>query len=113
MLALWRLIFEVAGSLPEVGPVKETLRWGEPAYLTPVSGSGSTLRLGGPRAGGFALYCHCRTSLIADFRAMAGPQQWIEGNRAVLFSDVAEIDPVLIGLLIARALTWHRRTARP
>ena len=113
MLALRQLIFEVAAGRPEIGPLLETLRWGEPAYLTPVTRSGSTLRLGAPRLGGFALYCNCRTSLIADFRALAGPSARCDGNRAVLFRDIAEIDRDLIGLLIARALTWHRRPKAP
>lgn len=111
MLALRGLIFEVAAGLPKVGPIEESLRWGEPAYLTPVSRSGSTIRLGAPKAGGFALYCNCRTSLIADLRDMAGHAVRTEGNRAVLFADVAEIDHSLIGTLIARALTWHCRPA--
>lgn len=112
MLALRALIFEVAAGLPEVGQVEEALRWGEPAYLTPASRSGSTIRLGAPRAGGFALYCNCRTRLIADFRELAGPAARYEGNRAVLFGDVAEIAPALIGSLIARALMWHCRPSR-
>ncbi len=108
-LALRQLILEVATSLPEVGPVEESLRWGEPAYLTPTTRSGSTIRPGAPKAGGVALYCHCRTSLIADFRDLAGEACRFAGNRAVLFDDPSDIDPALIGTLIARALTWHRR----
>jgi hypothetical protein len=103
------MIFDVATRLPEVGRITETLRWGEPAYLTAETRSGSTLRLGAPRSGGFALYCNCQTSLIADFRDLAGARARISGNRAVLFAGVDDIDPALTAILITRALTWHLR----
>ena len=109
MLALRALILDVAAGLPDIGPLEESLRWGEPAYLTP-SGSGSTLRIGAPRSGGFALMCNCRTSLIADFRDLAGAACRYDGNRAVRFDDLHDIDPSLIATLISRALTWHRRS---
>ncbi|NJM81806.1 MAG: DUF1801 domain-containing protein [Tabrizicola sp.] len=112
MLALRQLIFDVAGGLPRIGPVEEALRWGEPAYLTPATGAGSTIRLGVPRSGGFALYCNCRTSLIDDFRAFAGASCRTEGNRAVVFRHPQEIDAALISILIRRSLTWHWRSRR-
>ena len=40
------LIFETAAALDGVGPITETLKWGEPAYLTERSRSGTTVRLG-------------------------------------------------------------------
>ena len=45
LLALRALIFEVAASTPGVGELEETLKWGEPAYLTTQSKSGSTVRI--------------------------------------------------------------------
>ena len=36
------LIFEIAAGIEGVGPLTETLKWGEPAYLTEATGSGST-----------------------------------------------------------------------
>jgi hypothetical protein len=110
MLALRQMILEVAAGLPKVGPIEEDLRWGQPAYLTAATRSGSTLRLGTPKSGGFALYCNCQTSLIADFRDQMGNAFRYEGNRAVLFRTVKEIDADPLSLLIARALTRHKRT---
>ena len=109
LLVLRQMIFDEAARLPAAGPLTEALRWGQPAYLTLATGAGSTLRLGVPRSGGFALYAHCQTSLIADLALVAGQRLRYEGNRAVLF-DAAEAVPAdLIALLIRRALTWHRR----
>ncbi|WP_309664542.1 DUF1801 domain-containing protein [Tabrizicola sp.] len=107
MLALRQLILDVAAGLPEVGRIEESLRWGEPAYLTPETRSGSTIRIGAPLGGGFALYCNCKTTLIAGYRDLAGPAARTQGNRAVLFASVADIDAALISILIARALMWH------
>jgi hypothetical protein len=111
MLALRQLILDVAAGLPEVGRIEEGLRWGEPAYLTPDTGSGSTIRIGIPKSGGFALFCNCNTSLIDDFRNLAGDACRYEGNRAVLFAKVQDIDETLLSILITRALMWHRRPA--
>ena len=57
LLALRALIFDVATQNSRMGQVEEALRWGQPAYLTPVTRSGTTLRLGVPKAAGFALLC--------------------------------------------------------
>lgn len=109
LLQLRRLVFNVAADLPKVGHVAEVLRWGQPSYITPVTKSGSTIRLGVPKAGGFALYAHCQTTLISDFAATFPAWDKIEGNRAVLFKDTNDIDPHRHGLLIKAALTYHLR----
>ena len=95
--------------MPDIGALTEALRWGQPAYLTLASGAGSTLRVGLPKSGGFALFAHCQTSLIADFKALAGAECRVEGNRAVLFRTAGDLRPDLLGLLIRRALRWHWR----
>lgn len=48
MLALRAQIFRVAARLPQLGCIDETLRWTQPAYLTPETRSGSTIRIGSP-----------------------------------------------------------------
>ena len=42
---LRKLILHTAASTVGVGPLEETLKWGEPAYSTTQSGSGSTIRI--------------------------------------------------------------------
>lgn len=108
LFKLRELIFATAATLDEVPTMTEDLRWGQPAYLTPAK-VGSTLRLGQPKTGGFALYAHCQTTIISDFAEAYPAWDWFDGNRAVLFTDVAEIDPVRHGALIASALTYHLR----
>lgn len=107
LLRLRALIFEVAAETPGVGRIEEALRWGQPAYLTPDTGAGSAIRLGVPKAGGFALFVTCSTSLIEDFRLVAPVGMRFEGKRAVLFRDAGEIDEAAMVVLIRRALSYH------
>jgi len=109
LLALRDLIFEVAGTTPGVGRIQETLKWGQPAYLTPETKSGSTIRLGQPKGGGVAIYTHCQTTIMSDFQALFAGEFDFEGNRAVLLAAEGPVKADKLRLLIAAALTYHLR----
>ncbi|WP_299391616.1 DUF1801 domain-containing protein [Pelagibius sp.] len=106
-MTLRALIFETAAATPGVGTLEETLKWGQPAYLTPETRSGSTLRLGLPKNGGFALYVHCQTTIISDFRSFFPDAFAYDGNRAVRFDAGAALPREELTLLIRSALTYH------
>lgn len=103
------LIFETAGTTPGVGALEETLKWGQPAYLTPATRSGSTIRLGLPKQGGFAIYTHCQTTILTDFRGMFPDDFVYEGNRAIRFDAGQALPLDKLSLLIHGALTYHLR----
>jgi len=108
LLALRRLIFETAAATDGVGELQETLKWNQPAYLTPDTKAGSTIRI--DRTGdAIALYCHCQTKLIATFRVRYPQRFRYLGSRAlVLDADGADAaDP--LRHCIALALTYHLR----
>jgi hypothetical protein len=107
MLVLRAMILAQAALLPQIGRIEEALRWGQPAYLTPDTGAGCSLRIGPVRDGGFGLFVHCRTTLIEEFRAGPGGACRTEGTRAVLFRSAADIAEGPVTMLIAGALTWH------
>ena len=109
LLTLRQLILDTAALTPEAGRVEEALRWGQPAYLTPERKSGSTLRLGIPKNARFALFVHCQSQLIPEFITVFPAWDRLEGTRAVLFDDPAEVEPIRHGWLIKRALTYHIR----
>ena len=69
LLEVRDLIFETAWAIEGVGPLTETLKWGEPAYLTQATGSGSTIRLGRVRSSEreCAALFNCRTTLGGRF----------------------------------------------
>lgn len=107
LLELRELIFDVAARTDGVGRIQETLKWGQPAYLTPDTKSGSTIRLGLPKDGGFAIYTHCQTSIMSDFQALFPDGFVFEGNRAVRFASSDHLPVQKLELLIKNALTYH------
>ncbi|WP_343562884.1 DUF1801 domain-containing protein [Kiloniella sp. b19] len=107
LLFLRRLIFELAAENPKIGPIRETVKWGQPAYLTEKSKSGTTIRLGLPKTGGFALYTHCQTTVMSEFQELFPEDFNFEGNRAVHFSVEERLPEDKIRLLIKRALSYH------
>lgn len=108
LMRLRALILETAGHLPKIGRLEEALRWGQPAYLTPDTRSGSTLRLGMAGDGDFAIFAHCQSRVISRFAHHAPPNTRIKGNRAVLFAHADDIDPDTLRPLIRHALTYHK-----
>ena len=109
MLALRSLVFETAAEMPQVGALEETLKWGEPAYLTP-SRSGTTIRMDWkPRAPEVcALYFNCQTTLVETLRTLFSDAFSFEGNRAVLMPLSAALPEDAVKTYIAAALTYHR-----
>lgn len=114
LLALRELIFRTAAETPGVGALEETSKWGEPAYLTTASKSGSTIRIGWkkPHARQYAIYFNCQTTLVDTFRTLFPGEFRFEGNRAIVF-DVADpqaeaVPADSLALCIAAALTYHR-----
>lgn len=111
LLRLRELIFKVAAATPGVGELEETLKWGEPAYLTSQSQSGSTVRVGWKKSkpSQYAMYFTCQTTLVDSFRTMFPRDFAFEGNRAIVF-DVADAVPAdALAHCIAAALTYHRQ----
>jgi hypothetical protein len=114
LMAVRRLIFQVAGASEGVGPLTETLKWGEPAYLTQASKTGSTIRLGVKRGKGgrCAVYFNCKTSLVGTFRTLFGDDLDFEGDRAVLFDADGPVPEAPLAVCLGMALTYHRLGAK-
>jgi hypothetical protein len=110
-MTLRALIFETAAATHGVGAVKETLKWGEPAYLTPEKGAGSTLRIDWKKArpNECAVYFNCRTNLVKSFRSMFPNDFRFEGNRALVLPLDRPVPKDALALCIAAALTYHRK----
>lgn len=109
MLILRELVFKTAANTPGVGQLQETLKWGEPAYVTAETKSGSTLRMDWKRKHPeqYAMYFHCQTGLIESFRRMFPNDFTFEGNRALVFrlSDTIPTDALVF--CIEASLTHH------
>ncbi len=105
------LVFATAASDESVGPLCETLKWGEPAYLTQTSRSGVTIRLGATKANPdkCAVLFNCRTPLVAMFREQFATEFDFEGNRALLIATSGRLPLEPLALCLHMALTWRRR----
>lgn len=103
------LIFDIAGDHDEIGPVTETLKWGEPSYLTEKSKSGTTVRLSNVKdyPDHCGIYVHCQTRLIGEFRDSFGDELEFSGNRAVLIDVNKPLNETLIKMFLHKALTYH------
>jgi uncharacterized protein DUF1801 len=110
LMALRALVFETARKTPGVGPLTETLKWSQPSYLTEATGSGSTVRIDRLKSDdGYAVYFHCRSGLVEQFRRLYPDTFKYAGKRAILF-DIRDRLPLQeLGHCIALALTHHLR----
>ncbi len=110
LLALRKIIFDVAASTEGVGVLEETLKWGEPAYITSQSKSGSTIRLGWKKSQPtqYAIYFSCQTSLVESFRSLFSSEFSYQGNRAMVFDHGSIVSVDALRFCIAAALTYHR-----
>lgn len=112
LMRLRQLIFDTAAGL-DVGRLEETLKWGEPAYVT-TTRSDSTIRIDRRRANPeqYAMYFHCQTNLVDTFRAAFPDTLSFEGNRAIVFDRDERVPVKALTVCIAAALTYHRKKAR-
>ena len=108
LLQVRDLIFATAAAHEEVGRLSETLEWGEPAYLTEASGSGSTIRLG--RVKDFehaAILFNCKTTLVDTFRERFPDEFEYRQTRALLLPVSGALPKQELTVCLSLALTYH------
>ena len=110
LLALRELVFKTAAATNSVGEIEETLKWGEPAYVTK-NKSGSTVRIDWKKKDPdhYAMYFHCQTNLVEIFRTIFPHDFKFEGNRALVFSLNDEVRQDSLSMCIAAYLTYHAK----
>ncbi len=115
LMHLRALILQTAAETDGVGPIEETLKWGQPSYLTSATGSGSTIRIDAVKGSTerFAMYVHCQTDLMETFRELYPRTFVFEGNRALHFRLGERLPETELKHCIALALTYHTRRRAP
>jgi Domain of unknown function (DU1801) len=115
LLALRRLIFDTAGNTEGVGVLEETLKWGQPSYLTPETKSGSTIRIDRLKssANQYAVYFHCQTDLVETFRNLYPTELSYGGNRSIILNAEDAIPEPELRHCVALALTYHLNKRKP
>ncbi|MNI13667.1 hypothetical protein D3C73_669010 [compost metagenome] len=108
MLFLRQLILDTASEAEGVGTVEETLKWGEPSYVTK---SGSTIRIDWKKSSPqqYAMYFNCNTMLVDTFKELYKDKFNYEGNRAIVFDETDEIPVDELKQCISSSLTYHTR----
>ncbi len=103
-------IFETAKS-ENVGRIEETLKWGQPAYLTKPK-VGSTIRLGSSvkNPGRASVFFICNTNLVSRFKDIYPDRFMYDGNREIYFDEHSHPNQNADALnhCLAMALTYHR-----
>ncbi len=103
---------DTAAELVGVKDLEETLKWGEPSYLTK---GGSALRMDWKEKAPeqYAIYFNCNTSLVATFKEVYGDVFAFEGNRAIVFGETDQLPTDELKHCISLALTYHRAKHLP
>lgn len=113
LLEIREMVFAVAAETEGTGPLTETLKWGEPAYLSEASKSGTTIRLGTTKSApeDCAVLFNCKTTLVETFRTHFPDDFAFEGNRALLMPIARALPHKPLRFCLRAALTYHRRKA--
>lgn len=109
---LRNLVLETAEEIEGVKEVEETLKWGQPSYLTKL---GSTLRMDWSEEtpDQYAMYFQCTSRLVPTFREVFGHVLTLERNRAILFQMDEALPEGELKKCIATALTYHKAKHKP
>lgn len=113
LLELRRLILDTAVHTEGVGALQETLKWGEPAYATAQTHSGSTVRIDRKKnTERYAIYFNCNTTLVDTFRSLFPDTFRFEGNRALVFELSDTLPKKELAFCIAMSLTYHLKNKK-
>ncbi len=107
MLYLRELVLEAASEIDGLQTLEETLKWGEPSYLTK---HGSTLRMDWKEKSPdqYAMYFKCTSKLITTFKTIYKDVFEFEGNRAIVFKLGSKIPKRELKHCITLAMTYHK-----
>ena len=107
MMFLRQLVLDTAKEIEGLAAIEETLKWGEPSYLTK---GGSTLRIDWKESkpDHYALYFNCKSKLVDTFKELYRDTLKFEGNRAIVFNveDIIPINELKHCILLT--FTYHK-----
>jgi len=107
LLNLRALVLKAAAEIEGLEKLEETLKWGEPSYLTK---HGSTVRMNwkakAPEQ--FAIYFKCTSKLVETFKILYQGKFEFEGQRAIVFQLNDAIPEKELKHCITLALTYHK-----
>lgn len=104
---LRNFIVETAKGIDEITVLEETLKWGEPSFLTK---QGSTIRIDWKKKkpDHYAIYFQCTSKLVPTFIALYKDTFTFEGNRAIVFQIQDPLPHSALKNCIRAALMYHK-----
>jgi hypothetical protein len=100
------LVIETAEETEGVTKLEETLKWGEPSFVTK---NGSTLRMDWKEKSPdqYAMYFQCTSRLVNTFRLVFNHKFQYEGKRAIVFKLNQKVPEMELKACIKASLTYH------
>eukprot|EP00389_Voromonas_pontica_P004214 GDKH01006267.1.p1 GENE.GDKH01006267.1~~GDKH01006267.1.p1 ORF type:complete len:117 (+),score=2.71 GDKH01006267.1:287-637(+) len=107
MLHLRKLVLDTASEIDMLEKLEETLKWGEPSYVTKY---GSTLRMDWKEKSPnqYAMYFKCTSKLVPTFKILFKDKFNFEKDRAIVFKLNDDIPETELKQCITTALTYHK-----
>lgn len=107
MQYLRELVLETAEEMTDLAVLEETLKWGEPSFVTK---NGSTLRMDYKEKtpDQYAMYFQCTSRLVDTFRLVFGDIFTYEGKRAIVFPLNQKIPEAELKDCIKACLQYHK-----
>jgi len=107
LIHLRELVLTTASEIEGLDELEETLKWGEPSYLTKY---GSTVRMDWKEKSPeqFAIYFKCTSKLVPTFKKIYKDKFMFEGDRAIVFKITDKIPTAALKHCISLALTYHK-----
>ncbi len=111
LMSLREIILDTARKTEGVGPIKEALRWGQLSFITAQTKSGSTIRIDALRSdpNKYAVYVHCQSGLIDEFRDRYPEQMTYVDQRSIELTLGQPLPMAELKHCISLALTYHSR----
>jgi hypothetical protein len=110
LLYLRQLILDTAASIADIEEIEETLKWGEPSYLTAKPKIGSTVRIAWKEAkpDQYSIFFKCTANLAPAFKERFPNTFVYGGDRSIDFRLEDDVPVDELKQCIALALTYHR-----
>ena len=107
MQYLRALVIATAKEIESIAVLEETLKWGEPSYITKY---GSTLRMDWKEKspGQYVMYFQCTSRLVDTFKLLFSNTFQFEGKRAIVFQLDQKIPELELKQCIKATLTYHK-----
>ncbi len=107
MQFLRELIIQTAQETEGVNELEETLKWGEPSFVTK---NGSTLRMDWKERtpDQYAMYFQCTSRLVETFRIVFDQKFQFEGKRAIVFQLDDKVPVEELKECIKASLIYHK-----